>query len=264
MPPFCFFKNKIYIAYNKCLLLCLFRVKYNYLLKWGDMLKRLVVIGGGAAGTFAAISAAYELRNVSHSITIIEKNNRLARKVMITGKGRCNVTNNCDLETLIANTPRNGKFLYSAFSSFLPQDVMSFFESLKVPLKTERGNRVFPVSDKAVDIVDALAKSVKANGISVVEGRASEIIAENGSVIDALCNSFDRNDPVKCAQGWKSEIIKRDRYNNATFMSVRCVWCTPQHINECVAELQKLMPQRDIEVVDPFTYYRLLGESMSK
>lgn len=182
MPPFCFFKNKIYIAYNKCLLLCLFRVKYNYLLKWGDMLKRLVVIGGGAAGTFAAISAAYELRNVSHSITIIEKNNRLARKVMITGKGRCNVTNNCDLETLIANTPRNGKFLYSAFSSFLPQDVMSFFESLKVPLKTERGNRVFPVSDKAVDVVDALAKSVKANGISVVEGRASEIIAENGSV----------------------------------------------------------------------------------
>ncbi|MBQ1233840.1 MAG: hypothetical protein IIX86_09950, partial [Clostridia bacterium] len=89
-------------------------------------------------------------------------------------------------------------------------------------------------------------------------------IAENGSVIDALCNSFDRNDPVKCAQGWKSEIIKRDRYNNATFMSVRCVWCTPQHINECVAELQKLMPNRDIEVVDPFTYYRLLGESMSK
>lgn len=89
-------------------------------------------------------------------------------------------------------------------------------------------------------------------------------IAENGSVIDALCNSFDRNDPVKCAQGWKSEIIKRDRYNNATFMSVRCVWCTPQHINECVAELQKLMPQRDIEVVDPFTYYRLLGESMGK
>ncbi len=88
-------------------------------------------------------------------------------------------------------------------------------------------------------------------------------IAENGSVIDALCNSFDRNDPVKCAEGWVKEIEKRDRANNSTFMSVRCVWCTPAHINDCVAELQKLMPQRDIEVVDPYTYYRLLGESMS-
>ena len=88
--------------------------------------------------------------------------------------------------------------------------------------------------------------------------------AANGSVIDALANSFDGEDSVKCAQGWESEIIKRDRSGNATFMSVRCVWCTPAYISECVAELQKLMPNRDIEVVDPFTYYRLLGESMSK
>ncbi len=89
-------------------------------------------------------------------------------------------------------------------------------------------------------------------------------VAENGSVIDALCNSFDREDPVKCAEGWVKEIQKRDRQGNSTFMSVRCVWCTPAHINECIAELQKLMPNRDINVVDPYTYYRLLGESMTK
>ncbi|MBQ7338309.1 MAG: hypothetical protein IJW40_07640 [Clostridia bacterium] len=88
--------------------------------------------------------------------------------------------------------------------------------------------------------------------------------AENGSVIDALCNSFDRNDAVKCAEGWVKEIQKRDRDGNATFMSVRCVWCTPAHINDCIEELEKQMPNRDIEVVDPFTYYRLLGESMEK
>ncbi|MBE6727757.1 MAG: NAD(P)/FAD-dependent oxidoreductase [Ruminococcaceae bacterium] len=150
------------------------------------MLKRLVIIGGGAAGTMAAISAASQLENTACDITIIEKNSRLARKVMITGRGRCNVTNNCDLETLIANTPKNGKFLYSAFSAFSASDVMSFFENHKVPLKTERGNRVFPVSDKAVDIVDALAKAVKSNGVSVVEGAVAEIITEENAVKGVL------------------------------------------------------------------------------
>ncbi|MBO5358515.1 MAG: NAD(P)/FAD-dependent oxidoreductase [Clostridia bacterium] len=145
-------------------------------------MKNVVIIGGGAAGLKAAISAANKYRSGGAVITVVEKNNRPARKVMITGKGRCNVTNNCDMDALIANTPRNPRFLYSAFSSFLPQDTMTFFESVGVPLKTERGNRVFPVSDKAVDIVDALVNAVKANGVKILNGEVVAILTENGRV----------------------------------------------------------------------------------
>ncbi len=144
-------------------------------------MKRIVIIGGGAAGLMAAVSAAKELGNMPHSITIVEKNSRPARKVMITGKGRCNVTNNCDVNSLIANTPKNGKFLYSAFNNFNSQDTMTYFENMGVPLKTERGNRVFPVSDKSVDIVDALVKSVQKN-CSIIECEAQAIIAPMGYV----------------------------------------------------------------------------------
>ncbi len=144
-------------------------------------MKKIVIIGGGAAGLMAAVSAAKELANMPYSITIVEKNSRPARKVMITGKGRCNVTNNCDVNSLIANTPKNGKFLYSAFNNFNSQDTMTYFESRGVPLKTERGNRVFPQSDKAVDIVDALVKPVQKN-CNIIEGEAAAIIAPNGFV----------------------------------------------------------------------------------
>ncbi|MEE1239337.1 MAG: NAD(P)/FAD-dependent oxidoreductase, partial [Acutalibacteraceae bacterium] len=109
-------------------------------------MKKIVIIGGGAAGLMAAYSAALKYgRNAL--ITVVEKNERPARKVMITGKGRCNLTNNCEIDTLIANVPQNGKFLFSAFSGFSSADTMRLFESFGVPLKTERGNRVFPVSD---------------------------------------------------------------------------------------------------------------------
>jgi predicted Rossmann fold flavoprotein len=151
-------------------------------MKWGEHLKRIVIIGGGAAGLKAAISANFKYRNTEAQITVIEKNERPARKVMITGKGRCNVTNNCDMDTLISSVPKNGRFLYSAFSAFTPKDVMTFFESVGVPLKTERGNRVFPVSDKAVDIVDALVKTAKAGGAKIINAKAEEILAENGAV----------------------------------------------------------------------------------
>ncbi len=117
------------------------------------------------------------------SVTILERNDRPARKVMITGKGRCNVTNNCDsLDELIANVPVNGRFLYSAFSQFMPKDTMELFEDMGVPLKTERGNRVFPVSDKAVDIVDALTAFATDDGAVIVKGRATELIIEDGTV----------------------------------------------------------------------------------
>lgn len=149
-------------------------------------MKNIVIIGGGAAGLMAACSANFKYKDGGATVTVIEKNERPGRKLMITGKGRCNVTNNCGVDTLIANVPKNGKFLYSAFSGFEPRDVMSFFESLGVPLKTERGNRVFPVSDKAADIVDALVNAAKKGGANIIRGTAKEIFAENGAVVGVL------------------------------------------------------------------------------
>ena len=132
-------------------------------------------IGGGPAGVFAALTAAEHGKRC----IILEHNKQLGRKLRITGKGRCNLTNNCDRDTLMANIPANGKFLYSAFSRCTPQDVMAYFEKLGVPLKTERGNRVFPVSDRAEDIVQALQKAVRLAGIPVVHGDAAELLLEN-------------------------------------------------------------------------------------
>ncbi|MCQ2474694.1 MAG: NAD(P)/FAD-dependent oxidoreductase [Clostridia bacterium] len=136
----------------------------------------VLVVGAGAAGLMAAGSAA----EAGARTVILERNDRPGRKVMITGKGRCNVTNNCaSLQTLISNVPRNGRFLYGAFSRFMPADVIDFFESRGVELKTERGSRVFPVSDKSSDIVDALAE-FGCSKSKVIKGRAVKLITENG------------------------------------------------------------------------------------
>ena len=137
---------------------------------------QVLVIGGGAAGLLAAGSAARR----GFAVTVIERNPRMARKVMITGKGRCNVTNNCGVQEFIAHVPSNGRFLYSALSAFGPQDTMNLLEELGVPLKTERGNRVFPCSDKAVDIVDALVKYARTGGVRFLQGRATELRIEDG------------------------------------------------------------------------------------
>jgi len=138
----------------------------------------LLVIGGGAAGLMAAgFAAASGVETV-----VLERNDRPARKVMITGKGRCNVTNNCaTLDELIPNVPRNGRFLYGAFSRFMPADVIDFFESRGVELKTERGNRVFPVSDNAVDIVDALTSFARRRA-QIIKGRAVELLVEENKI----------------------------------------------------------------------------------
>jgi len=117
----------------------------------------VIVVGGGPAGLMAAGTAAGQGKKV----LLLEKNNSLGRKLLITGKGRCNLTNNTDQEGLLANIPGNPSFLYSAFYTFGSQELISFFEGLGVNLKTERGNRVFPASDKALDIVQALVRYVK-------------------------------------------------------------------------------------------------------
>ena len=142
------------------------------------MNKRIVVVGGGAAGMMAAIFAAEQ----GAEVTLLEPNERLGKKLNITGKGRCNVTNNADLETLLANTPKNGKFLYSAFSKFDGRDAMAFFEKIGVPLKTERGNRVFPVSDRAFDVSGALERKLKALKVALVKDRAVSLGITEGAV----------------------------------------------------------------------------------
>lgn len=142
------------------------------------MNKKVVVIGGGAAGMMAAISAAEN----GAAVTLLEPNERLGKKLNITGKGRCNVTNDTDIEGLMAHIPRNGKFLYSALSRFGARDTMSFFEELGVPLKVERGNRVFPVSDCAFDISGALKRRLQKLHVNLVRERALSVEAEDGCV----------------------------------------------------------------------------------
>ena len=141
-------------------------------------MSEIIVIGGGAAGMMAAITAARR----GAGVTLLEPNERLGKKLNITGKGRCNVTNDCDQETLMANIPGNGRFLYSALTRFTPQDAMAFFEALGVPLKVERGNRVFPVSDRSFDISGALERELRRLRVRILRERAAEITAEDGRV----------------------------------------------------------------------------------
>ncbi len=143
------------------------------------MSKKVIVVGAGAAGLMASGIAAEN----GNDVLLIERNDRVGRKVMITGKGRCNVTNNCTMiNELIAAVPTNGRFLYSAFSRFMPIDTMELFEDMGVPLKVERGNRVFPESDKAVDIVDALNAFSQDGGAKRIKGRVTELIINEGAV----------------------------------------------------------------------------------
>ncbi len=142
-------------------------------------MSKIVVIGGGAAGLLCGAKSAEK----GNDVTIIEKMNRPGRKLMITGKGRCNVTNaSFELDDLISNVPTNPRFLYSAFSNFMPYDTMALFEKLGVPLKIERGNRVFPVSDKAVDIVDALVNFANDSGAKIIHGSAKAFELEENKI----------------------------------------------------------------------------------
>lgn len=142
-------------------------------------LKTTVVIGAGPAGCMAAGTAAEN----GGRVILIDKNSKIGRKLMITGKGRCNVTN-CvyTVNELLKNIPVNGRFLYGSFSRFMPVDTMDFFEDLGVPLKVERGERVFPISDKASDIVDGLYRFIRKNGVDFRNEIAKEIICDGEKV----------------------------------------------------------------------------------
>ena len=146
-----------------------------------------IIVGGGAAGLFCGA----QLGLLGKSALIIEKNERFGRKLRITGKGRCNVTNNCDVETVMKNIPRNNRFMYSALNRFTPEDAMAFFEGLGVPLKTERGNRVFPVSDSAHDIADALVKCCLDCGAELVNGEVKSLITEDGRAVGVKCENAE-------------------------------------------------------------------------
>ncbi len=140
--------------------------------------RRVVVIGGGPAGMMAASVAGSR----GLDVTLIEKNNKLGKKLYLTGKGRCNVTNLCEVEDLIANVPVNGKFLYSAFYTFTNRDLIALLNSLGLETKVERGNRVFPASDKSSDVIKTLERYVRQNNVKVVQAEAEGIAAEDGAV----------------------------------------------------------------------------------
>ena len=137
-----------------------------------------IVIGGGPAGMLAAITAASR----GCHVLLLEKNDRLGKKLLITGKGRCNVTNNCSAQEVLQNIPRNGRFLYSAMTAFPPERTIAFFEAHGCPLKTERGNRVFPVSDRAQSVLDCLQKEMRRMGIALRNERVVKILSQDDRV----------------------------------------------------------------------------------
>ena len=149
-----------------------------YMIKEETDARHVAVIGGGAAGMMAAVKAA----DMGASVTLFEKNDRMGKKLRITGKGRCNLTNDCEVEEFMKNVPTNPRFLYGALNRFSSQDTKAFFEEQGVPLKTERGKRVFPCSDRAQDIVDALVEACRARGVKIVQKNITGLVIEDGIV----------------------------------------------------------------------------------
>lgn len=148
------------------------------------MLKRhkVIVVGGGAAGMMAAGIAS----QAGAKVVLLEPNDRLGKKLAITGKGRCNVTNACAANEVLKNVPRNSRFLFSSLQGFDPDAVMNFFERYGCRLKVERGNRVFPVSDKSADVISALQRFLKEQNVDIKHIRAKELLVENGNIKGVL------------------------------------------------------------------------------
>lgn len=165
-------------------------------------MKHVLVIGGGAAGLMAAVSAAQH----GARVTVLEKMKSIGRKLLITGKGRCNITNSCDLTELVKNMTGNGVFLYSAFNAFNNQDLVNFFEQAGLPTKVERGGRVFPVSDQAKDVIKAFAGQLSKLGVTVkTEQTVGKIFFENGRVVGVRAGNTEYTaDAVIVATGGAS------------------------------------------------------------
>ena len=158
---------------------------YVRIIKGKEIKMNVIVIGGGPAGMMAAISSAKQ----KNEVTIIEKMNSCGKKLLITGKGRCNITNSTDLNGFIENTPTNSKFLYGAFNSFSNKDIIEMFENEGVKTKEERGGRIFPISDKAQDVLDAMLKILKKLNVKIIYNtEVKEIITKEGKVQEVKTN----------------------------------------------------------------------------
>lgn len=222
-------------------------------------MSKVIVIGGGPAGCLAAATAA---RN-GHEVTLLERNAKIGRKLMITGKGRCNVTNACpDEKEVIEHIPVNGRFLFGAFSQFMTYDTMSLFEELGVPLKVERGDRVFPVSDKSVDIVDALLKYVKDSGVRIVfSARVNSLEALPDSTFKIACeggNSFTADKVILATGGasYPATGSTGDGYDLSSSLSHTVVTPTPSLVpiesnDPCCKQMQGLsLKNVEIRIID--------------
>lgn len=230
---------------------------------------RIAVIGAGAAGMMAAGHAA----ELGGEVCLFEKNKYSGKKLRITGKGRCNVCNDCDVQTVIENVPTNPRFLYTALNNFTPADTKAFFEGLGVPLKTERGNRVFPVSDKASDIVDALRAYVKRSGVKYIEEEVKSVTCheERFLVKGASVREFDR---VIVATGGASYPLTGstgDGYKFAKALGIAVTDLSPslvplETIERDCSEMQGLsLKNTALEVIDTSNgkcVYRDFGEMM--
>lgn len=234
-------------------------------------MNKVIIVGGGAAGMLASIIAAKN----GCAVTLFEKNEKLGKKVYITGKGRCNVTNNCDPEELLQAVMSNRKFLYSAFYSFTSQDMMQLLEDAGVPLKTERGNRVFPVSDHSSDIIHGLEQLMKKYGVQIhLRSEVKNLLTENGIVtgIQLTDNKVYTADAVIVATGglsYPTTGSTGDGYRFAAETGHTVTECMPSLVplttKEAYIPLMKGLSLRNIELTvkrGKKTVYQDFGEMM--
>ena len=234
-------------------------------------MNKVIVVGGGAAGMLATIIAAKN----GCEVTLFEKNEKLGKKVYITGKGRCNVTNNCDPEELLQAVMSNPKFLYSAFYSFTSQDMMQLLEDAGVSLKTERGNRVFPVSDHSSDIIHGLEQLMKKYGVQIhLRSEVKNLLTENGIVtgIQLTDNKVYTADAVIVATGglsYPTTGSTGDGYRFAVETGHTVTECMPSLVplttKEAYIPLMKGLSLRNVELTikrGKKTVYQDFGEMM--
>ncbi|MEG2719334.1 MAG: NAD(P)/FAD-dependent oxidoreductase [Clostridia bacterium] len=164
-------------------------------------MSNVLIVGGGAAGMLAAIGAG----RAGARVTLLERNEKLGKKLYITGKGRCNVTNACDADAFMKNVPRNPRFLYSALSALSPQDMMALLTEMGCPVMVERGNRVFPASEKASDVTRALEHELRRLNVRVeLDTRVQELLVQNGQAVGVLCEGgrrFQADAVIVCTGG---------------------------------------------------------------